>query len=485
MSLERLSVSVRPRGGWESVDLGFSMARQWWRPLWSVWLTLYLPAAFILHVVFWERAWIAMLLLWWLHPFFERGLMHVVGQAVFDAPPGLLQTLRAMRQWRRPGLLATLTFYRLDPARSLMLPVWQLEQQRGRAARQRRKLLGKRLRGHGVWLTLLCNIFVYILYRSILVIPLLLKPAGVDAEFDWNALFAQGRLDLWNWQNSLCLVLAFSIMQPFYVCGGFALYLNRRAMLEGWDVEIALRKLAQRLSRVAAAVVLGVLLGGALLHSPSADAQENASETIKKILAGPEFNQYREGQRWEYRGTENEDEEEDEEEESEFLKDLGKTIARVAQILAWLGAGVVVFLLVRTILRYAGWGRAKKVEAYHPPEALFGLDLTPESLPDDVASTAAQLAREGRLRESLSLLYRGALSALVHGKEVRLAEGDTEGDCLAAAHGVLPSPGNQYFTQLVDAWRDIAYGKRLPEGGRVEALCTEWDRHFNTTENSA
>ena len=484
MGLERLSVAVRPRAGWEAIDLGFTMAREWWRQLWSVWLCFYVPAAVLLHVVFWDRMWVAMLLLWWLHPFFERAVMHVVGQAVFDVPPSLLQTLRATPQWRKPGLFTALSFYRLDPARSLMLPVWQLEQQRGRAARQRRKLLGKRLRGYGVWLTLLCNMFVYLLYRSVLIIPLLLKPAGADAEFDWNALFAQGRLDVWGWQNSLCLVIAFSIMQPFYVCGGFALYLNRRAALEGWDIEIALRKLAQRLTRVAAGFVLCVIIGASVFHAPALHAEERPSEAIKEILAQPEFNQYREGKRWEYRGPENK-EEKDEKEPSEFWKELAETIARIAQVLAWLGAGIIVFLIGRAILRYTGWLRAKKVETYAPPEAMFGLDLTPDSLPDDVAEAAAQLAREGKLREALSLLYRGALSALVHAKQVRLSEGDTEGDCLQAARRALPGPGTQYFTLLVDAWRDTAYAKRLPASMQVENLCREWNMHFGASEKPA
>ena len=45
MELERLSVQLRPRGGWEALDLGCQMARSWWRPVWGVWFAVYLPAA--------------------------------------------------------------------------------------------------------------------------------------------------------------------------------------------------------------------------------------------------------------------------------------------------------------------------------------------------------------------------------------------------------------------------------------------------------
>ena len=40
--------------------------------------------------------------------------------------------------------------------------------------------------------------------------------------------------------------LAMSLIAPFYVAGGFALYLNRRSELEGWDIEICLRRLLAR-----------------------------------------------------------------------------------------------------------------------------------------------------------------------------------------------------------------------------------------------
>jgi hypothetical protein len=65
-----------------------------------------------------------------------------------------------------------------------------------------------------------------------------------------------------------------------------------------------------------------------------------------------------------------------------------------------------------------------------PPPVLFGLDIAPETLPADVAGTAARLLGEGQVRGALSLLYRGALSSLVHARGVALQPGDTEGDCL-------------------------------------------------------
>ena len=40
--------------------------------------------------------------------------------------------------------------------------------------------------------------------------------------------------------------LASGFVGPFYAAGGFALYLDRRAELEAWDIELALRKMKRR-----------------------------------------------------------------------------------------------------------------------------------------------------------------------------------------------------------------------------------------------
>jgi hypothetical protein len=110
-------------------------------------------------------------------------------------------------------------------------------------------------------------------------------------------------------------------------------------------------------------------------------------------------------------------------------------------------------------------------EAYRPPSALFGMDLAPEKLPEDVAAAAAGLAREGRLREALSLLYRGALSELVHKRGLQLLPSHTEGEAVQLA-------GVPYFAALVDVWRAFAYGNRPLEAGRVEALAQGYREAF-------
>ena len=132
-----------------------------------------------------------------------------------------------------------------------------------------------------------------------------------------------------------------------------------------------------------------------------------------------------------------------------------------------------------TLLAYAIWWgsrmlprlNAPKPAPYRPPAALFGMDLAPEKLPADDAAAAVALAREGKLREALGLLYRGALSELVHKRGVRLLASHTEGEAAAMANLA-------YFSTLVAAWQSCAYASRVPPADEIERLAADYGKAF-------
>jgi hypothetical protein len=140
-------------------------------------------------------------------------------------------------------------------------------------------------------------------------------------------------------------------------------------------------------------------------------------------------------------------------------------------VLFWIAVAAAVAYLLWWASRLLPRAMEPRREAYRPPSALFGMDLAPEKLPEDVAAAAAGLAREGRLREALSLLYRGALSELVHKRGLQLLPSHTEGEAVQLA-------GVPYFAALVDVWRAFAYGNRPLEAGRVEALAQGYREAF-------
>ena len=481
MQLERLSVELRPRGGWESVDLGFQMARQWWRPVWGVWLAVFVPAAVVLQLAFYWSPLLATLVLWWLKPVFDRFVLHVVSRAVFGSVPTVRETLAAWREILTPGLAAALTVYRLQPARSAMLPVWQLERQTGREAAERRRALGRRLIG-AFAATVICLNFETVFFLSIGLLGALLEPAGANAGFEFSELFRRKAGDdessWWDRYDALYYVLAVSIVEPLYVAAGFALYLNRRAILEGWDIELQLRRLDERLRSTVSAAALGLVLALAILiatPAPAGAQEKSAKDEIREVLKAPEFQEHKEIRRWVYRG---ESKSRNIDDDADFWVKLGQLLASLQEFLLWTLAALGVIGLLYVLRRWMPQWLAPAVEIYRPPDALFGLALAPESLPEDVAGAAAALVREGRLREALSLLYRGALSVLVHRNHVPLAEGDTEGDCVRAARAALPEAAAEYFARLVQTWTGAAYAERLPDPAGAAALCRDWTPYF-------
>ena len=483
MELERLAVALRPRGGWEALDLGFQMARQWWLPVWSVWCSVYLPAA-VVAFLFFSKPFHGVLLLWWLKPLFDRAVLHVVSRAVFGEPQGVHETLRAPGDWLRPGLPAALTFYRFDLARSFALPVWQLEKQRGADGRRRRAALGSRMRGYAVWLTVICVNLEWVAMFAMAGLAAMLEPSAGGPDIDggdteppefWEALTH------WSAADFAYYVIAVSLIEPFYVTAGFALYLNRRAILEGWDIELALRRLEQRLrsaarllSTLAAATVVAALL--ALPPAPAAAAEKSPAEEIKAVLESPEFSQHRDVSVWRYLGAQKKPRDPSTR-WFHFWDNLARLLGDVTQGMLWVAVALLTVLALLYLRRFAPEPKIRRRD-YRPPDALFGLEVTPESLPDDIAGSASQLAREGRLREALSLLYRGALSVLVHGHHVPLTAAHTEGDCLGAVKQALPQV-YEYFARLVAAWQSTAYAQRQPEAATVSALCEAWRPNFS------
>jgi hypothetical protein len=491
VELERVGVALRPRQPWEAVDLGFVMTRQWAAAIYAAFLAVFVPVAVALHLVFEERLWLAALLTWWLKPLFDRIALHVVSRAVFGEVPNVRTTLAAARDLLSPGLLASLTVHRFNLARSLVLPVWQLEKSRGRAARERRGILGRRMRGHAVGLTFVCINFEIVVMFSLAALGALLVPAAGEAGIDLLAWWRDGTPG-WSIADSVGYLTAIAVIEPLYVAAGFALYLNRRAILEGWDLELALRRLAQHHTRpparafaplvcVAVAVALACGTGDALAQR--AQPPEAARQQIVEVLKDPDFQEWRDTLRWRYR-SETQRAKEDTG-ESTFWANLGALLGQLAEFGMWLLAGAAVVLALLAVRRYLPQLLDHREARYRPPDALFGLNVTPESLPEDPSGAALDLVARGKLREALSLLYRAALTALVHAHHVELTEAHTEGDCMRAARAALPREAAQYFERLVGVWLSAAYAGRLPVAEDAADLARDWAVHFSVGQTHA
>jgi len=148
------------------------------------------------------------------------------------------------------------------------------------------------------------------------------------------------------------------------------------------------------------------------------------------------------------------------------------------RVAIWLiAAGLLIWVLLRT----RDWLLQR--EAVHAPQHVAPthvgqLDIRPESLPPDVGAAARELWLRGELRAALSLLYRGALSRLVHGHGVAIRAASTEGECLQLATPRLAADAAGFLRQLVGGWQAVAYAQRELPAETMERLCAEFDRHL-------
>ncbi len=474
--LERLQIRLRLRGAWEAVDLGYALLRAYGRPVYGLWLMAYLPVAVALFAIFHAHAWIAALIMWWLHPAFDRFALHALAKATFGERPSIRAALRDLKGIFGHGAVAGLLWRRFSPHRSFTLPVWQLEGQRGATFRRRAPVLLRRAQGAAQLLMLVSFLLMVALSIALGLALLYLAPAGM-LEQTADRLFSDG--DKPGPLIYALPILASAVLEPFYVAAGFGLYLNRRVQLEAWDLELAFRRLAQRLKAGLGRAVAVLLLAAACFAAPGLTAQApiphpDPKTELQEILKAPEFQVWSQERKLHWKGKLDAQKARS----SPFSIPDG-FLKAVGLIFKWLIIAAALSGLAWFFWRFArlrrGGGRDRE-DGLAPPSDLFGLDIRPGSLPKDVAGAALAMWRAGDHRTALSLLYRGALARLVHERNLEVPAGATEGDCLRAALPVLQEGSGGYFRLLTRAWQAQAYAHRGDEDG--ERLCLEWPRHF-------
>jgi hypothetical protein len=486
---DRLAIRLRRRTPWEAMDLGCAMLRRWWRPVIAAWLVLYLPAAAAAYLLTGRLGATLFVVLWWLKPLLDRPVLHVLGGAVFGNVPTVWATLRALP--RTPGLIASLTWYRFDFARSFNLPVWHLESLRGGAARARARILHRRAREHAVYLTVTCALIEMAVVFSLLGLIDLLTPDIYEHNRGLAAIFSRSAdAPAWfAWLHGACYLVAVSLVEPLYVAAGFALYLNRRTQLEAWDLEVALRRLNEKAAPAMPArlgtLAAGAALALALTYAPgaalAAPPQPGAQQQIQEVLKAKEFTQYREVRKWRYTGPGFSWDSTDKRRKDDGAdwENLGRFIAELARALLWgLAAALIAAALYYLVRNWPKWRSGGASERQVPLPALFGMDIRPESLPPNVPDAARALIAAGRVRDALSLLYRGALSVLVHRERLDLGAGATENDCLRLVRERCAAPTALYFARLVLAWQGAAYAARVPEAAVAVEMCAGWSARF-------
>jgi hypothetical protein len=293
-------------------------------------------------------------------------------------------------------------------------------------------------------------------------------------------------------------------MAPFYLAGGFALYLTRRTQLEAWDLELVFRRARARnptrpptrppsghpAESIAGRdrgrhLALGLCLAlAALLAAPPGPVQAQdipdaaqAKALITEVLAGPDFGSRRQVEGWVYVGDQTDPEDPDNLKAPLWLRDLAKVIAAAATPVQWalaLAAAVLLALLLHRILRAlptVPWTRRRQ-RTPAPIQALGTVE--PQApLPQDIPEAVRAQLAAGETRAALALLYRGAIRRL-RDLGVSIPTGATEGDCLNAAARARPPAETDYLRRLTGLWLGLAYAHREVAAAEVEDLLRHW-----------
>jgi hypothetical protein len=160
-----------------------------------------------------------------------------------------------------------------------------------------------------------------------------------------------------------------------------------------------------------------------------------------------------------------------------WLAALARWLAESGRVLVWVLGAIALAVVVVTARRWlAVHGDAIGARKVGLPSHVRELDIRPESLPADIGAAVRELWLAGDRRAALSLLYRGALSRLVHSYEVAIGDASTEGDCVRLARAALPPARGDFVGALVDAWQLAVYGGRTLPTEHVLRLCADFDR---------
>lgn len=522
MRLDRLTVNLRARSPWEAVELGSALVRRHAAAIWKPWLAVTLPLFVALNAIAWalDLFWLAGFLMWWLKPVFERIPLYVLSRAVFGDPPGVRATLAAQARWGWKPMLHYLTWRRLSPARSLFLPVDLLEGAADTRLRERRRVLGGAVYGHAALLTLVCWHFEAALaLGSVATLLMFVPPEHLPETLraGWMALLrdppAWADL-LWN---GFCW-LAMTVIAPFYVGAGFGLYLNRRTQIEAWDVEIAFRRLRERL-RTAAAPLLVLLAVCVAAPSPAQerDAQrtppapepfgaqvEEAAEgttqrkqpptlpavfgeqrvddaafrkAVEQAYADPLLGAKRKVKQWQKR---NPDQPRPVRSSNlPWLEAIARMFAFIGEWGLWILAALLLAILAATARHWLPWMRGTW-RSRRAPAAVVETEALPipELLPPDIAASARRLWREGKPRHALALLYRASVEAMAARADVALPPGATEAECLRASRRLRDGDERSLFARMVAVWQYAAYAQRLPGEDEFESLLGQLQRRY-------
>jgi hypothetical protein len=303
--------------------------------------------------------------------------------------------------------------------------------------------------------------------------------------------------------------IAMVAVAPFYVAAGFSLYLNQRTQLEGWDIEITFKRLVEHRQRKKrrtsqSMALTGILCCLLLLPSqpleatptdkatakPESTEQIKVREQAKEIISEAPFTRFETKTYPEfYLDYTPEPDTDDDKGETTQLQWLASLLGFLADSIQWLIAALIAGLIIMLVIRYRHvlraltTGEGKQNATQSKPNALFDLDISADSIPEDPAAAATALLQQGKTREAMSILYRSALYVLIHNQHLEIDDSFTEGQCLAQVRQNTSTATAEYFARLTGHWQRLAYAGLLLKEDELSQLVDDFTPVFKESGN--
>jgi hypothetical protein len=519
MKVEDLTITLRNRSNWEAIDLGFALGRQWFFRLWGAWIIAALPVFilvmaltyFVNNEIFNSLIFI---LFWWLKPLYEQPLLYILSRQLFSEPVTLEKIKNNYIQIIKPQLSALLLWRRFSFSRSFNNPVAMLENINGKPRRERLNVLHSQQSSASQWLTIICLHLELLLYLAFLFFIFALVPSELYNNFDFFELFDEENI-LFISITNITYFIAISIIAPFYVAAGFSLYITRRVKLEGWDIELAFKRMKNRLDQnnsknisnpilnlclplITSVVIFSLTPTNSFADNYLPITKEKSKTIITKVLEREEFGETITEKDWVYVGIENNKEVDDT--SSEWLEKLFGWLfenisndqvnngLNIIEIIIWMTVAAVLIWLIRKYAHWLTWInlRPRANKKNKPiPNTILGMDMSKTSLPDDILESFSKLINEKQYREALSLLYRASLSSIVHQGDIEILASATELECCKLVDLQRNRDESSFFKRLTQAWIQLAYAEREPSTETLSSLRDGWIQHYQSNDNKA
>jgi hypothetical protein len=487
---------MRRRGVWEAADSGVLLWRKnflYIIPFFAfpVWI-----AAFGLRLISDDLRYLSWLGLWWLKPFFDRLVLHLISARFFEPPSETGSSLlRGLRGNLLRGLLGDLLWRRFSLTRSSRMPLRVLERLGSKRFRERKKDLAAGGLNFGFFVTFLCFLLeCFLLGGESLFVYSMVDILSPDYFLDFGEFLAQA-----EWFIFTAYCVNYMLVESLYAAMGFGVYINNRVEIEGWDLQILFQKFeslraddnavpkAAKRGMFSNSKVLLILALGFFLFFPAgvragpddfpANAGEAANffpegflpaesvplETLEEVLASPDFGYSKTGWNIRFKNRQEPEEFENPQDMLPWIEKMKETLGFTLMMLICLViGGFAAFVLFRFFRGRRSFGSGKHRDGKNYRNPLFSAE-SPEALFDK----AAKFAGAGKAREAWAACLRGTIAAYSRRGGVSFPPDATEYGCLALVRS-SGGGGIDEFGELVRNWIYLAYGGRNPPEGSFE-----------------